>query len=106
MGARICFSWDGGSWRVYPAMRLADQLRAELRRVCTGRHKTLPEHLARHITTIALTLREDRLGALLVVSSSEDMIFRLIPNRQANTPPFQPLSPPLFSAPPLFYLSP
>ncbi len=26
MGARICFSWDAASWRVYPAMRLADQL--------------------------------------------------------------------------------
>ena len=26
MGARICFSWDTASWRVYPAMRLADQL--------------------------------------------------------------------------------
>ncbi len=29
MGARICFSWDAASWRMYPAMRLADQLRAD-----------------------------------------------------------------------------
>jgi DisA bacterial checkpoint controller nucleotide-binding len=106
MGARICFSWDGGSWRVYPAMRLADQLRAELRSVCTGRRKTLPEHLARHITTTALTLREDRLGALLVVSSSEDMIARLIRNRQANVSLVEALYSRLFVGRPLCDLSP
>ncbi|MEK6323156.1 MAG: hypothetical protein AABN33_15900 [Acidobacteriota bacterium] len=83
MGARICFLWEGGSWRVYPALRLADQLCAELGSVCTGKGKSLPKHLARHITTIALTLREDRLGALLVVSSSEDTISRLMRNTQA-----------------------
>ena len=43
MGARICFSWDAASWRVYPAMRLADQLCAELTRVCTGKGKHYPD---------------------------------------------------------------
>jgi hypothetical protein len=87
MGARICFSWDAASWRIYPAMRLSNQLCAELTRVCTDKDKTLPRHLARHITTIALTLRNERLGALLVVSSSEEMIGRLIHNRQAAISP-------------------
>ena len=26
MGTRICFATDAASWRMYPAMRLADQL--------------------------------------------------------------------------------
>jgi hypothetical protein len=41
MGARICFSWDASSWRVYPATRLADQLYAQLTRGCTGKGKEL-----------------------------------------------------------------
>jgi DNA integrity scanning protein DisA with diadenylate cyclase activity len=87
-------------------MRLADQLRGELRSVCTGRRKTLPEHLARHIITIALTLREDRLGALIVISSSEDMIARLIRNRQVNVSPVEALYSRLFVGRPLCDLSP
>ncbi len=96
MGARRCFAWDAASWRLYPAMRLADQLYAQLTRVCTGKGKTLAKHLARHITTVALTLREDRLGALLVVSSSEEMIGRLIRNRQENVSPVEALYSRLF----------
>lgn len=106
MGARLCFSWDAASWRVYPAMRLSDQLSAELTRVCTGKGKALPRHLARHITTIALTLREDRLGALLVVSSSEEMIGRLLRNKQANVSPVEALYSRLFVGRPLCKLSP
>ena len=106
MGARICFSWDAASWRMYPAMRLANQLCAELTRVCTGKGKALPRHLARHITTIALTLRDDRLGALLVVSSSEEMIGRLIHNRQENVSPVEALYSRLFVGRPLCKLSP
>jgi hypothetical protein len=89
MGARICFSWDAASWRLYPAHGLADQLRALLTKVCTRKEKVLPGHLAQHMTTIALTLREDRLGALLVVSSSEEMVERLIRSRQANLSPVE-----------------
>jgi len=106
MGARICFSWDAASWRLYPAMRLADQLRARLRDLCTGKGKALPGHLAQHLTTIALTLREDRLGALLVVSSSEDMIHRLIRNRQVNVSPVEALYSRLFVGHKLCELSP
>ena len=96
MGARICFSWDAASWRLFPAKRLADQLCARLAQVCAGSGKALPGHLAQHLTTIALTLREDRLGALLVVSSSEEMINRLIRNRQANVSPVEALYSRLF----------
>ena len=106
MGARICFSWDGGSWRVYPAVRLADQLCAKLGSVCTGKGKARPKHLARHITTIALTLREDRLGALLVVSASEDTISRLIRSRQGNLSQVEALYSRLFVGRPLCDLSP
>lgn len=106
MGARICFSWDGSSWRVYPAMRLADQLFDELRNVCAGNRKALAKHLARHITTTALTLREDRLGALLVVSRSEEMIGRLIRNRQTNMSPVEALYSRLFVGRPVCSLSP
>jgi hypothetical protein len=106
MGARICFSWDAAGWRVYPAMRLADQLLAQLSGLCTGKSKTLPRHLARHLTTIALTLRDDRLGALLVVSSSEDMIRRLIRNRQENASPVETLYSGLFVGRLLCTLSP
>jgi hypothetical protein len=72
MGARICFSCDAASWRPYPAMRLSNQLRAELTRVCAGKNKALPRHLARHISAIALTLRDDRLCALLGVLGRDD----------------------------------
>jgi DNA integrity scanning protein DisA with diadenylate cyclase activity len=106
MGARICFSWDGRSWRVHPAMRLADQLCAELGNVCATKGKASPKHLARHLTTIALTLREVRLGALLVVSASEDTIARLIRNRQANISPVEALYSSLFVGRPLCKLSP
>jgi hypothetical protein len=106
MGARICFSWDAASWRMYPAMRLSNQLHAELTRVCTGKNKALPKHLARHITTIALTLRDDRLGTLLVVSSSEEMIGRLIRNRQEAVSPVEALYSRLFVGRPLCKLSP
>ena len=79
MGARICFSWDAASWRLYPAQR---SCRSITRPVDEGLHREreryYPRHLAQHMTTMALTLREDRLGALLVVSSSEEMIERLI----------------------------
>jgi DisA bacterial checkpoint controller nucleotide-binding len=106
MGARICFAWDAASWRVYPATRLANQLSAELTRICTGKGKALAKHLARHITTIALTLREDRLGALLVVSSSEEMIGRLLRNKQASVSPVEALYSRLFVGRPLCKLSP
>ena len=106
MGARICFSWDGASWRVYPALRLADQLCAELGTVCAGKGKALVRHIARHITTIALTLREDRLGALLVVSSSEDTISCLIRSRQRSRSPVEALYSRLFVGRPLCSLSP
>jgi len=106
MGARICFSWDAGSWRLYPAMRLADQLRGRLTHVCIGQGKALPGHLAQHLTTIGLTLREDRLGALLVVSSSEEMIKRLIRNRQGNLSPVEALYSRLFVGRKLCDLSP
>lgn len=106
MGARICFSWDGASWRLYPAKRLADQLRSKLIEVCTGKGKLLPGHLAQHMTTMALTLREERLGALLVVSSSEEMIKRLVRNRQANLSPVEALYSRLFVGHKLCDLSP
>lgn len=106
MGARICFSWDGGSWRVYPAMRLADQLCAELGSVCANKSKASPKHLARHLTTIALTLREDRLGALLVVLASEDTTARLTRSGQANISPVEALYSRLFVGHPLCNLSP
>jgi DNA integrity scanning protein DisA with diadenylate cyclase activity len=106
MGARICFSWDAASWRLYPAKRLADQLDAQLTYVCTGKGKVLAKHLARHITTIALTLRDDRLGALFVVSSSEEMIQRLIRNRQENVSPVETLYSRLFVGRLLCKLSP
>jgi hypothetical protein len=76
MGARLCFSWDAASWRVYPAMRLSHQL------------------------------RDERLGALLVVSSSEDMIGRLIRNRQEAASPVEALYSRLFVGRPLCQLSP
>jgi hypothetical protein len=57
MGARICFSWDAASWRLYPAQRLADRLRALLTQVCTGKGKALPGNLSQHMTTLAHTLR-------------------------------------------------
>jgi hypothetical protein len=44
MGARICFSWDAASWRLYPAERLAEQLRVRFTHVCTGPGKALPGH--------------------------------------------------------------
>jgi hypothetical protein len=106
MGARLCFSWDAASWRLYPAMRLSNQLRNELTHVCTGKNKALPKHLARHLTTMALTLRDDRLGALLVVSSSEEMIGRLIRNRQEIISPVETLYSRLFVGRPLCTLSP
>jgi DisA bacterial checkpoint controller nucleotide-binding len=106
MGARICFAWDAASWRVYPAMRLANQLRDELAHVCTGKNKALPKDLAQHLTTIALTLRDERLGALLLVSSSEDMIGRLIRNRQEADSPVEALYSRLFVGRPLCQLSP
>jgi len=106
MGARICFSWDGASWRLYPAKRLADQLRSRLIEVCTRKRKLLPAHLAQHMTTMALTLREERLGALLVVSSSEEMIKRLIRNRQASLSPVEALYSRLFVGRKLCDLSP
>jgi DNA integrity scanning protein DisA with diadenylate cyclase activity len=106
MGARICFAWDPASWRLYPAMRLSSQLRAELTRICTGKDKALPTHLARHLTTIALTLREERLGALLVASSSEEMIGRLIHNREETVSPVEVLYSRLFVGRPLCELSP
>ena len=77
------------STRVYPAMRVADQLRTESGSVCVSKSKTSPKHLARHLTTIALTLREDRLRALLVVSAPEDTIARLVRNRQAIVSPVE-----------------
>jgi len=80
MGARICFAWDATSGRINPAIRLSHQLHAELMRVYTGNHKMLPRYLARYRTTMALTLRDDRFGALMVVSSSEEMIRRLLHN--------------------------
>jgi len=106
MGARICFSWDAASWRLYPAKRLADRLCAILTQVCAGNRKALPGRLAQQITTIALTLREDELGALLVVSSSEDMINRLVRNRQANVAPVEALYSRLFLGRKLCDLSP
>lgn len=106
MGARVCFSWDAAGWRVYPAMRLADQLLAQLSPLCAGKGDALAKHLAVHLTTMALTLRDDRLGALLVVSSSEDMIGRLIHNRQQNVSPVEALYSSLFVGRPLCSLSP
>ena len=106
MGARLCFSWDAVSWRLYPALQLSNQLRTELTRVCTGKHKALPRHLARHLTTIALTLRDDRLGGLLVVSSSEEMIERLIHHRQEYVSPVEALYSRLFVGRRLCQLSP
>jgi hypothetical protein len=106
MGARICFSWDATSWRLYPAQRLADHLCARLTHVCAGQGKALRKHLAQHLTTVALTLREDRLGALLVVSSSEEMINRLIRDRQANVSPVEALYSRLFVGRKLCDLSP
>jgi DNA integrity scanning protein DisA with diadenylate cyclase activity len=87
-------------------MRLADQLFDELRNVCAGNRRALAKHLARHITTTALTLREDRLGALLVVSGSEEMIARLIRNRRTNLSPVEALYSRLFVGRPLCSLSP
>ncbi|MGA8594820.1 MAG: hypothetical protein WB676_08760 [Bryobacteraceae bacterium] len=106
MGARICFSWDPSGWRVYPAMRLADQLFAQLTRARGRKGKRFHRHLAQHMTTIALTLREDRLGGLLVVSSSEDMIARLIRNSHASASPVEALYSRLFVGRRLCYLSP
>ena len=96
MGARICFSWEAGSWRLYPGKRLADELRARLTLLCTENGKALPAHLAQHLALMALALREGRLGALLVVSSSEEMIKRLNRNRQSNLSPVEALHSRLF----------
>ena len=87
-------------------MRLSKQLCAELTRVCTAKNKALPKHLARHLTTIALTMRDDRLGALLVVSSSEEMIGRLTRHRQEAVSPVETLYSRLFVGRPLCKLSP
>jgi DNA integrity scanning protein DisA with diadenylate cyclase activity len=87
-------------------MRLVEDLSAELLRVCTGKGGPLTKHLAQHITTIALTLRDDRLGALIVVSSSESMIGRLIRNRQESLSPVEALYSRLFVGRPLCNLSP
>jgi len=87
-------------------MRLADQLFAELRAVCAKNRRALAKHLARHLTTTALTLREDRLGALLVATASEEMIGRLIRNRQANVSPVEALYTRLFVGRPVCSLSP
>ena len=106
MGARICFSWDSSGWRLYPAQRLADQLRGRLAQICVRRGKALPRHLARHLAIIALTLREDRQGALLVVSSSEAMINRLIRNRQTRLSSVEALYSRLFVGRKLSDLSP
>jgi hypothetical protein len=106
MGARICFAWDSSSWRLYPAQRLADHLGALLTPVCAGKGKALPGHLAQHMTTMALTLREDRPGALLVVSSSEEMIERLIRSRQGSLSPVEALYSRLFVGRRLCDLSP
>ena len=91
---------------MYPAMRLSALLCAELTRVCTGKSKGLPRHLARHITTIALTLRNDRLGALLVMSSSEEMIRHLPHNKQEHVSPVEAPYSRLFVGCPLCKLSP
>jgi hypothetical protein len=106
MGARICFSWEAGSWRLYPAERLGDRLRCLLTQVCAGTGKASPRHLAQHMTTMALTLREDRLGALVVVSSSDETIERLIRSRQANLSPVEALYSRLFVGRQLCDLSP
>lgn len=87
-------------------MRLADQLFGHLTRARGRKGKRFQRHLAQHMTTIALTLREDRLGGLLVVSSSEDMIARLIRNSQASASPIEALYSRLFVGRPLCYLSP
>jgi DNA integrity scanning protein DisA with diadenylate cyclase activity len=87
-------------------MRLSHPLCAELTRICTGQGKALPRQLARHLTTIVLTLRDDRLGALLVVSSSEAMIRRLLRNRQEHVSPVEALDSRLFVGRPLCKLSP
>ena len=58
------------------------------------------------MTTMALTLREDRLGALLVVSSSEQMVEHLIRSRQANLSPVEELYSRLFVGRRLCDLSP
>jgi DNA integrity scanning protein DisA with diadenylate cyclase activity len=91
---------------MYPAKRLADQLLTQLTGICPAKRKALPAHLARHLTTTALTLRDDRLGALLVVSSSDDMIGRLIRNRQENVSPVEALYSGLFVGRRLCSLSP
>jgi hypothetical protein len=106
MGARICFSWDGGNWRVYPAKRLNDRLCAELQTICNPNRKALPEQLAHYLSTTALTLREDGLGALLVVSRSEQVISNLILNKQMNVSPVEDMYSKLFVGRPLSSLSP
>lgn len=87
-------------------MRLVAHLSAELLRVCTRKGGPFTKHLAEHITTIALTIRDDRLGALIVVSSSESMIGRLIRNSQESLSPVEALYSRLFVGRPLCNLSP
>ena len=94
------------SWRRYPAQRLADELRDRLTQVCAGNRRALPGHLAQHMTTIAHTLREEGLGALLVVSASEEMIDRLNRNRQADASPVEALYSRLFVGRKLCDISP
>jgi DNA integrity scanning protein DisA with diadenylate cyclase activity len=93
-------------WRVYPGLRLADQLSAQLARICTDKRKALSKDLARHLTTIALTLREDRLGALLVVSPSEHTVSRLTRSRRGKVSPAEALYSRLFVSKPLCKISP
>lgn len=106
MGARICFSWDASGWRVYPAKRLFDQLLTHLSRVCDNKSDDWRKHLAHHITIIALSLREDRLGGLIIVASNENAITDLTGNMQANSSEVEKLYSQLFVGRQLCEVSP
>lgn len=52
-----------------PARRLFDQLLMLLSDLCNAKNKTLPRHLAQHLATIGLTLRDDRFRSNVTVMS-------------------------------------
>ena len=96
MGARMLFSWDGTGWRLYPAFALATQLLDELRLICPQSSEAHRRRLSDHLVTTALSLRDDRLGALFVVGKSDHAVSALTKSKQSKPPPVEALYSRLF----------
>jgi DNA integrity scanning protein DisA with diadenylate cyclase activity len=84
MGARMLFSWDGATWRLYPGRTLATRLFEELRLLSSRYSELHWKALANHLTITVLTLREEGLGALFVVTGSEDAVKTLTKGKRYN----------------------